>query len=374
MRIFIATGIFHPEPGGPATYLYRLIPELIAHGHTVRVLTFGEAQVSPTDYPYPVQRITRTGPAPLRYARYAHAARRLEAWCDLVYAHDLSIMLSGRRPHVYKVVGDAAWERAVNKGWLDPRTDIDAFQTTRYKPSVAWLKWMRARKVQHATRVIVPSAYLAHMVIGWGAPPDRVQVIYNALAPGPTLPDAASARAQLGLPADKTVFFTAARLAPWKGVDYLVEAMRSIEDAHLIVAGDGPQMPTLRASAGERVTLLGRITRDQVALYMRASDYVILYSGYEGLPHVLLEALEVGTPVIASAKGGNPEVVQHESNGLLVPWADKTALVETLQRVTDSPELRARLAEGVGAGLARFSWSRLVEQTLTALEAAYTGG
>jgi glycosyltransferase involved in cell wall biosynthesis len=56
-----------------------------------------------------------------------------------------------------------------------------------------------------------------------------------------------------------------------------------------------------------------------MALYFRSADYTVLYSGYEGLSHTLLESLLAGTPVIASNKGGNPEVVRHGENGLLVP-------------------------------------------------------
>ena len=68
-----------------------------------------------------------------------------------------------------------------------------------------------------------------------------------------------------------------------------------------------------------RVTFLGRVPRETLAIYFRAADYTVLYSGYEGLPHVLLESLQVGTPVIASEKGGNPEVVRHDHNGLTFP-------------------------------------------------------
>ncbi len=53
MRIFVATGIFHPEPGGPATYLYRLLPELVARGHTVRALTFGRSPCAGQTTPAP---------------------------------------------------------------------------------------------------------------------------------------------------------------------------------------------------------------------------------------------------------------------------------------------------------------------------------
>src|SRR5690554_4052622 len=182
MRLFVASGIFHPEPGGPATYLFRLLPELQARGHEVRLLTFGDAPVE--GYPYPVRRIPRRF-LPLRFADYARAARPLAQWSDLIFANSLGLPLVGLppRPRVLKVVGDLAWERAVNRGWIPPTEDIDAFQTRRYAWQVMLLKRQRSREVRRADALIVPSEYLRWMVIGWGAPPERVTVIFNALAP-----------------------------------------------------------------------------------------------------------------------------------------------------------------------------------------------
>ena len=93
---------------------------------------------------------------------------------------------------------------------------------------------------------------------------------------------------------------------------------------------------------------------------MIASDAVALYSAYEGLSHTLLESLRLGTPVIASDRGGNPEVVRHGMNGLLVPHVDvaalRTAIVELLER-------RDAFASKASAGLERFSFATMLAQT-----------
>ncbi len=180
MRLFVAAGIFHPEPGGPATYLYRLLPELQARGHTVRVLTYGDAPVS--GYPYPLRRIPRRA-RPVRMLAYLGAAWAELRRADLVYVNSVGMPLLGGRgvPRVIKVVGDPAWERAVNKGWIPPTEDIDAFQQRPYPLRIRLIQVQRAREVRSAQRVIVPSQYLRDMVIGWGALPERVQVIYNAV-------------------------------------------------------------------------------------------------------------------------------------------------------------------------------------------------
>ncbi len=376
MRIFVATGIFHPEPGGPATYLYRLLPELVARGHVVRVLTFSEG---PTEgYPYPLRRIPRRA-LPLRWGDYARAAWGEMRRAEVMFINNLGLPLigGGDVPRVLKVVGDRAWERAVNKGWIAPTEDIDAFQRGRYLWRVRLLQAQRAREVRRADRVIVPSRYLRDMVIGWGAPPERVHVIYNALPPDTvsTGLSQAEARAALGLGAGP-LLLTVARLVPWKGIDHLIRALPAVPQARLLIAGDGPDEARLRALAasegvGERVTFLGRVPRERLALYFRAADYTVLYSGYEGLSHVALESLGAGTPVIASDKGGNPELVAHDVNGLLVPYPDPAALAETL-RLACSGDTRARLAAHTDDGLERFAWETLVEQTVAVLEGVCT--
>mgnify|MGYP001271701104 CR=1 FL=1 len=376
MRIFVASGIFHPEPGGPATYLYRLLPEVQARGHLVRVLTFGDG---PTEgYPYPLRRIPRRA-LPLRWADYARAAWDEMRRADLVFVNSLSLPLvgGGKLPRVLKVVGDLAWERAVNKGWIAPTEDVDTFQRGRYPWRVRLLQAQRAREVRRADRVIVPSRYLRDMVVGWGAPPERVHVIYNALPPGAGTVhlSQAEARAALGL-GPEPLLLTVARLVPWKGIDHLIRALSAVPEARLLVAGDGPDESRLRSLADEagvtgQVTFLGRVSRERLTLYFRAADYVVLYSGYEGLSHVLLEALAAGTPVIASDKGGNPELVTHSVNGLLVPYPNPDALAATLREALGG-ETRARLAAHTGDGLERFAWETLVAQTLAVLEGLCT--
>jgi len=374
MHIFVAAGIFHPEPGGPATYLYRLLPALWARGHSVRVLTFGDG---PTEgYPYPLRRIPRRA-LPVRMLDYARAAWREARRADVIFVNSLGLPLIGiGKPRVLKVVGDLAWERAVNRGWIAPATDVDAFQTQRQNWRVEALKAQRAREVRRAERVLVPSEYLRRMVIGWGAQPDRVQVIYNALPDEPA-PDCSQdeARARLDL-GPGPLLLTAARLVPWKGIDHLLRALADAPDVRLLIAGDGPDEARLRALADEagvaaRVTFLGRVPRDRMALYLRAADYLVLYSGYEGLSHTILEALHAGTPVIASDKGGNPELIAPGVNGLLVPYPDPAALAATI-RAAFAGSTRARLAANTGQGLERFAWARMVTQTAELLERVCT--
>jgi glycosyltransferase involved in cell wall biosynthesis len=371
-RLGIAAGIFHPEPGGPATYLRELLPELQLRGWDVRALTFSDRPDAQGE-PYPVTRIVRQS-YPVRMARYAAASRPLLAWADLVYVHSVGLPLLGDRHarRVIKIVGDPGWERAIRRGWIPPTEDIDVYQTRRYGLSANADRARLTRETRGYDGVIVPSEYLKQMVAGWGVPESRIRVIYNALPPDTHLPDLApaEARAQLGLP-DGPLVLTVGRVLPWKGVDHLIAALEQVPDVRLVVAGDGPSLNDAKALAaaggvGRRVTFLGRVSRDQMPLVMRAADYVALYSGYEGLSHTLLESLRAGTPVIASDKGGNPEVVRHGVNGLLVPYVNVEALAAALHDAF-APGLRDKLAAHHAEGMERFAYDRLLAQTDAAL-------
>lgn len=370
MRLFIASGIFHPESGGPATYLKELLPELQKRGWDIRALAYGTGEVD--SYPYSLKRIPRTK---LRFPRYALAAGPLLQWADLVYVHTLALpLMGGRAPRVLKIVGDQAWERAIRRDWIPPTTDIDFFQTAHDNWKASLQKSIRAAEARRMDGVIVPSQYLKNMVVGWGVDPAKIQVIYNALPPDYAAAQISQteARVQLGL-GQAPILFTAARLNPWKGVDHLITALSQVSDVRLIVAGDGEMRVSLEQRAAKlnlsnRVNFLGNLPRAKVALYMKAADYFALYSGYEGLSHSLLESLRAGTPVIASDKGGNPEVVQHGVNGFLVPYIDVDALVAALKDAF-RPGIRDALAANSQQGMERFDFANMVEQTHSALQA-----
>jgi glycosyltransferase involved in cell wall biosynthesis len=371
MRIFIAAGIFHPESGGPATYLYHLLPELIRQGHAVSALSFGDGPVE--GYPYPLTRIQRRNYL-LRQWRYFRAAARLWPGHDVAYLHSLGLPLPPAiGPRIAKIVGDSSWERALNKGWIPAQTDIDTYQSARYGPLVEMFRAAQRREARRLDAVIVPSQHRKQMLLGWGVEPGRVHVIYNALDPHMALrrETQSEARQALGL-SDGPLLLYVGRLIALKGFPYVFEALQGQAECQLVIAGDGPlqaQLERQARSAGlaERVRFVGRVEQPRLALFYRAADYTLLYSGGEGLSHVLLESLRGGTPVIASDKGGNPEVVRHGLNGLLVPYANVEALSAALAEAF-SPGRQADLAAHSADGLERFDWDHMVSRTVEVLQ------
>lgn len=370
------TGTFHPEPGGPPTYLYHLLPELAARGHSPRVVTYGDPTPA-HDYPYPVTRITRQQPIPKRLLAMTREVLRQGRDADVLFASDYGLPaalanLWLRKPLALKVVSDFAWEFSVRHGWVPRQTTMDAFQVGRYGPRVGLLRAVQRAYVSAARRVIVPSRYIESVVTGWGLNAHRIQVIYNApqLAAYEDLPDKAALRAELGF--EGAVIVCVARLTAWKGVGGLIRALGEVRGAvpgaQLRILGDGPERARLEALAGElglreQVHFAGQVPRETVARTLRAADVFALFSTYEGLPHVVLEAMAAGTPVVASAAGGTPETMRDGESGLLVPVGDEGALVEALVGVLTEPALARRLVEGGRVELARFSMETMVAQT-----------
>jgi glycosyltransferase involved in cell wall biosynthesis len=123
----------------------------------------------------------------------------------------------------------------------------------------------------------------------------------------------------------------------------------------------------------ERVKFLGSLPREAVRQCLNQADAFVLNSTYEGLPHVVLEAMTAGLPVIATNAGGTGEVVENNVTGLLVPAGDAFALKAAVERLWREPALGRQLAAKAARQLTtRFHFDAMVDATeaalLTALE------
>jgi glycosyltransferase involved in cell wall biosynthesis len=150
------------------------------------------------------------------------------------------------------------------------------------------------------------------------------------------------------------VLLCPARLAPIKGHGDLLEAAEQLVACgipfELWLAGEGPERAAIERrigerGLGERVRLLGTVPHAELLGMYRDGrvDCVVLPSLHEGLSVALVEAMAHGVPVIATAVGGVPELLE-DGAGILVPPSDADALTEALTRVLGSPTLRAELA------------------------------
>jgi glycosyltransferase involved in cell wall biosynthesis len=130
-------------------------------------------------------------------------------------------------------------------------------------------------------------------------------------------------RKEYGIASEDWVVSFVGRVEPAKGVDELFEALTEVKELRALLIGVVPEQDDVEsaleaAGTTERVKLVGPVPHEQVPRYMAASDIFILPSKHEGAPRVVLEAMAMGLPVVASAVGGIPEVVDDGVNGVLL--------------------------------------------------------
>ena len=166
-----------------------------------------------------------------------------------------------------------------------------------------------------------------------------------------------------------------ARLSPQKRHTDLIDALGRVcsvvPGARLVLAGDGPLRGELEARSRRlgleaHVSFLGPVTRSELPGLFARTDVVALASLWEGLPVALIEALSAGLPIVASDAGGNPELVHHGENGLIVPAGDVEALAGALLQLADDPARRQRMGAASADRFRRGEFERasVVEQHL----------
>ena len=180
--------------------------------------------------------------------------------------------------------------------------------------------------------------------------------------------DRTSLRHEFSLPSNTPLIGVVSRLAPVKGVKFLLDAapqiLKSVSAAHFVIAGDGPSRQRLESQArsmglAERVHFLG-MRADVAALY-RAFDCLTLPSLQEGTPVSLIEALAARTPVVASDVGGVPLLIENGRTGTLIPARDPSALATAITHVLQHPAESHKLArQGHELVLRQWSAARLV--------------
>lgn len=367
MNVCIVTGIFPPDAGGPATYVPQIATALSRRGHRVNAVTLSDSYGHDDScYGFPVDRILRWWPKWRRVPRAIWSIAKKARHADIVFANGLfaeSTLAAWlvRKPLAIKIVGDWAWEREAASRRISD--SIDRFQEKRYSLKIEMLKMLRSWVAHQADVILVPSHYLQQLVVGWGVSERRVKVIYNAVGSMPNT-------AVFQLPSfDGYTVVTVARLVPWKGIDGLIRVISRLSKARLLVIGDGPERTGLEQLAvdlrvDDRVSFVGRVPKDSVSSYLRVADVFVLNSAYEGLPHIVLEAIQVGTAVVATNAGGIGEVVRDGVDGVLVPIGDDDALQEAIGYLLHHPVRRKEMEATARQRVAdQFTWEQLVDET-----------
>lgn len=201
------------------------------------------------------------------------------------------------------------------------------------------------RQLGRFPAVIAVSDQIRQTLLRWGAKPDRVCVLLNAVDLDRYNADAEvrqSVRSELGIEASQTVLGAVGRLEPQKRFDLLIEAVARLQrrrpQLQLLIAGEGSQRDPLRRLIQQRglqsvCRLLGHCP--QMQRTYQAFDVLVQSSDYEGTPTVVVEAMALEIPVVATAVGGTGQLLEHETHGLLVPRRDTAALCRAIERTLD---------------------------------------
>ena len=173
------------------------------------------------------------------------------------------------------------------------------------------------------------------------------------------------------------VIGTVGRLAEVKNQTSLLNAYHLLvsknpdfaETVKLVLVGDGPMMNAIREDVSrfqleQNVWLAG--DRKDIPDLLRLMDIFVLPSLGEGISNTILEAMATRLPIVATDVGGNPELIEHDANGLLVPVGDDAALAKAINRLLTDPDLREQVAaEGYRRVQRRFNWSNTVDHYLS---------
>lgn len=216
----------------------------------------------------------------------------------------------------------------------------------------------------HAAHVTPVSNALRQRLLGLGVDAARLTVLRNGVDLHMFKPcDRAAAKRKLGL--EGVVFLSVGWLIPRKGHDRVIRAVALLSGGTLVIVGEGPEATRLKRLAedlgiGGRVRFLGMLPQSRLAPVYSAADVMVLASSREGYPGVVLEALACGTPVVATAVWGTPEIMYGRVAGRLVEDHTPEAIAEAIRELLADPPAQA----AVRAYAQRFGWGPTIARQL----------
>jgi glycosyltransferase involved in cell wall biosynthesis len=332
MRILLATPLYPPDSGGPSTYAKLLVDELPKRGIEVTLVKFGDVRHLP-----PV----------VRHVVYFLKLLGSTKDVDIVYALDpvsvglpasLAALFCGKK-FLVRIPGDYAWEQGRQRfGVVE---ELDGFQNKRYNRKVERLRSIQKFVVHRASTIVVPSKYMQGIVMGWVKDGAKVEVIYSSIHQ-PVAFEPLTNR-PVGF-----LVLSFGRNVPWKGF----EALRTV----------------VARNPNWTLKIFSELPHKEAMGWLKAADVYVNNSTYEGLSHQLVEAMALGTPIVATDVGGNPELITSGQNGLLIPPKDDEALYKALKDIETHKDDAQMRAEKAKEKAQQFSIDITIEKLVTLLK------
>lgn len=398
MRITVVTSSYPRFLGdGAAPFVQSICRHLAELGHQVEVVVPYDPLVS--NQPNQGLSVHRFRYAPFKNWHIMGHARSLVG--DMQFRHGVFLLLPLFLLAEFLTTLWVAWRQKADiiyVHWVLPNGPVGALVALILRVPLAislhgsdifvaqrhWILGRVARWIFKQAAVITAcSEHLRLSAISLGASPEKVSLITWGADPAQFHPGVAPLdRGEFGLRKGDRVVAAVGRLVPKKGFDILVQALPSIsrfcEHVHLIIGGDGVQRDELlriaeRRGVGHLLHLPGQIPWNEIPAFLAMADVVVVpsvqdaYGNIDGLPTVLLEAMALGKPVVATKLGGIELVIREGENGLLCPPGDPDALSAAIILLLKDEALRLRLGRAARQSVETyFNWHRVV-LTLEAL-------
>ena len=327
MKILITVGIFPPDIGGPASFVPKIAKLLQENGFEVTIICLSNEKIVDNES-YKIIRILRNQNLMIRWIKTVFKMISNGRNADTIFVNGLPMEayianLFLRKKLIRKVVGDWAWERGRNKGIIDD--SFDEFQKNKHNLHLEIAKFSRGWTATKADLVITPSVHLKNVVKNWGVSENNLKVIYNGT----------KIQSKITKKENEVLhFITVGRLAPWKNIDKIIQAMAILNEKGFNfifnIVGSGPLNEKLKILVKElklenKIFFLGQKNTEELNEIYLDSDIYIQASGYEGLPHVILEAINFNLSIISTPIGGTNEILLDGKNGWILKLKDKKA-------------------------------------------------
>jgi glycosyltransferase involved in cell wall biosynthesis len=346
LKILIATGIFPPDIGGPATYLPQFIDFLESQDCDVKVVTFSDSIESSSK----VFRVLRKNNIIIRFLKYFLSLWKESKDVDLIYLHDVSLVglslllvnFFRRKKYIIRIGGDNIWEQAYQKDLTkDKYFDFHSKKLPsfglRFKKKI--LKFL----AKNSEKIIVPSNFLKESLCQYGISQNKIEVVFNAIDINISqeVSDVYNQIENYQKQGQK-VFVSTGRLINWKNFDYLINLFSEVKDSKLFIIGNGPEEKKLedlihKNSLEKKVFLIDKVKRGEWLKICRIADAFVLLSVGDTFSFASLEALLSGVRLILAREGALEEIFgDFESRGVkFVDLDNKEEIIRLLNDIGD---------------------------------------
>jgi glycosyltransferase involved in cell wall biosynthesis len=377
MRIAMLTSAAFPPREGMGVYIWNLSRFLVRQGHTVHIITRGNARLCP---PETVDGITIW--RPVFYPVYPFHVHFHSLFVNRLIS-DLAPVLDIIHLHTPLVRFPRTSLPTLVTVHTPMKAETAAIPATNLTGVLVKLQTQVSITLEQelfcrTDRIVAVASSVAQELTAYQVDRDAIGVVGNGVD------DEFFTPLHVGQATSTPYFFTAGRLGPRKGMEDLIACAevlaRQIPSIRFLIAGVGPFEKSLRSLIGRRglaktVILLGHISdrSAMVDLYRGALGY-IHPAHYEGLPTVVLEAMACGCPVVATAVSGALDVIRDGYNGLLVPARAPDRLAAAATCLLADSALRKRLSAAALQTIhQRYAWSVVSRNYLTLYESLLVG-